>query len=35
MILVDEALKQREHSSSPIRVGLIGAGFMAQGLTNF
>jgi predicted homoserine dehydrogenase-like protein len=34
MILVDEALKQREHSSSPIRVGLIGAGFMAQGLTN-
>jgi predicted homoserine dehydrogenase-like protein len=34
MILVDEALKKREGSSSPIRVGLIGAGFMAQGLTN-
>jgi predicted homoserine dehydrogenase-like protein len=34
MILVDKALKQREHDSNPIRVGLIGAGFMAQGLTN-
>ena len=34
MILVDEALKARERASKPIRVGLIGAGFMAQGLTN-
>ena len=34
MILIDEALKARERASKPIRVGLIGAGFMAQGLTN-
>ena len=34
MILVDEALKARAAASKPIRVGLIGAGFMAQGLTN-
>ena len=34
MIIVDEALKARERASKPIRVGLIGAGFMAQGLTN-
>ena len=34
MILVDEALKAREQASKPVRVGLIGAGFMAQGLTN-
>ena len=34
MILVDEALRARERASKPIRVGLIGAGFMAQGLTN-
>ena len=34
MILVDEALKARAADSKPIRVGLIGAGFMAQGLTN-
>ena len=34
MILVDEALKARERASKPVRVGLIGAGFMAQGLTN-
>jgi len=34
MILVDTALKAREEEGRPIRVGLIGAGFMAQGLTN-
>jgi predicted homoserine dehydrogenase-like protein len=34
MILVDNALRAREASGRPIRVGLIGAGFMAQGLTN-
>lgn len=34
MIIVDNALKKREEEGQPIRVGLIGAGFMAQGLTN-
>ena len=34
MILVDTALKAREAAGNPIRVGLIGSGFMAQGLTN-
>ncbi len=34
MIIVDNALKAREASGRPIRVGLIGAGFMGQGLTN-
>jgi predicted homoserine dehydrogenase-like protein len=34
MILVDTALRAREEEGRPIRVGLIGAGFMAQGLTN-
>jgi len=34
MIIVDKALKMREESGDPIRVGLIGAGFMGQGLTN-
>src|SRR6476646_1429387 len=34
MILVDNALKAREQSGKPIRVGMIGAGFMGQGLTN-
>lgn len=34
MIIVDNALKAREEEGRPIRVGLIGAGFMAQGLTN-
>ncbi len=34
MILVDNALRIREAEGTPIRVGLIGAGFMAQGLTN-
>jgi len=34
MILVDRALKAREEQKRPIRVGMIGAGFMGQGLTN-
>jgi predicted homoserine dehydrogenase-like protein len=34
MILVDTALAGREAEGKPIRVGIIGAGFMAQGLSN-
>ena len=34
MILVDHALKAREAEGRPIRVGIVGAGFMTQGLTN-
>ena len=34
MILVDTALKAREEQGKPIRVGMVGAGFMGQGLTN-
>ncbi len=34
MIIVDNLLKAREQEERPIRVGLIGAGFMAQGLAN-
>jgi predicted homoserine dehydrogenase-like protein len=34
MIIIDRALKAREEQGKPIRVGMIGAGFMGQGLTN-
>ncbi|SRR5579875_121701 len=34
MIIIDTALKARETEGRPIRVASIGAGFMAQGLTN-
>ena len=34
MIIVDNALKAREREGRPIRVGMVGAGFMGQGLTN-
>ena len=34
MIIVDNALKAREEQGRPIRVAMIGAGFMGQGLTN-
>ncbi len=34
MIIVDNALKQRADENRPIRVGMIGAGFMGQGLAN-
>ena len=34
MIIVDNALRAREEEGRPIRVGFIGAGFMARGLAN-
>lgn len=34
MIIVDKALQARAEQGTPIRVGMIGAGFMGQGLTN-
>jgi predicted homoserine dehydrogenase-like protein len=34
MIIVDTALRAREEAGRPIRVGMVGAGFMGQGLTN-
>jgi predicted homoserine dehydrogenase-like protein len=34
VIIVDNALKAREAQGKPIRVGMIGAGFMGQGLVN-
>jgi predicted homoserine dehydrogenase-like protein len=34
MWMVDTALKRRAEEGKPIRVGIIGAGFMCQGLTN-
>ena len=34
MILVDNALKAREEQGTPVRVAMVGAGFMGQGLTN-
>jgi predicted homoserine dehydrogenase-like protein len=32
MILVDKALAQRAEQGKPIRIGLVGAGFMAKGI---
>ncbi|HEY6796690.1 MAG TPA: Gfo/Idh/MocA family oxidoreductase [Kineosporiaceae bacterium] len=34
MILVDRALRQRQADGEPIRVGLVGAGFMGRGFVN-
>ena len=34
MIIVDRALRAREAAGRPIRVALVGAGFMARGLAN-
>lgn len=34
MILVDTALQERQAQGKPIRVAIVGAGFMGQGLTN-
>jgi predicted homoserine dehydrogenase-like protein len=34
VILVDSALAKRAAESQPVRVGLVGAGFMGRGLTN-
>ena len=34
MLIVDSALRRREAEGRPIRVGMLGAGFMAHGLAN-
>ena len=34
MIIVDRALRRREEEGNPIRVAMIGAGFMARGIAN-
>lgn len=34
MIIVDTALRRREEAGNPVRVGMIGAGFMARGIAN-
>jgi predicted homoserine dehydrogenase-like protein len=34
MIILDTALRRREEQGRPIRVGMIGAGFMGRGLAN-
>ena len=34
VIIVDTALRAREAEGTPIRVAMVGAGFMGQGLTN-
>jgi predicted homoserine dehydrogenase-like protein len=34
MILVDSALRRRAAEGNPVRVALVGAGFMGRGLTN-
>ena len=34
MIIVDDALKARHESGNPVRVGMIGAGFMGRGIAN-
>ena len=34
MIILDTALAKREAEGRPIRVGMLGAGFMARGITN-
>ena len=34
MIIVDRALEERERAGNPIRVGMIGAGFMGRGIAN-
>jgi predicted homoserine dehydrogenase-like protein len=34
VILVDNALQAREEAGNPVRVGLIGAGFMGRGIVN-
>ncbi len=32
MILIDSALEKRETANNPVRVGMVGAGFMARGV---
>jgi predicted homoserine dehydrogenase-like protein len=33
MIIVDEALQRRHEDGNPIKIGLVGAGFMGRGIT--
>ena len=32
MIIVDRALQQRERDKNPVRVAMVGAGFMGRGI---
>jgi predicted homoserine dehydrogenase-like protein len=34
MIIVDQALKARQEAGNPVKVGMIGAGFMGRGIAN-
>ncbi|MDZ4787300.1 MAG: Gfo/Idh/MocA family oxidoreductase, partial [bacterium] len=34
MIIIDKALEKLEKTSNPIRVGIVGAGFMSKGLVD-
>lgn len=34
MIIVDRALATRQAEGRPVRVGMLGAGFMAHGIAN-
>lgn len=34
MIIVDRALEQRAEAGDPVRVGMVGAGFMGRGIAN-
>lgn len=34
MIIVDRALRAREEENNPVKVGMIGAGFMGRGIAN-
>ena len=34
MFIVDAALRRREAEGRPIKVGMVGAGFMARGIAN-
>jgi predicted homoserine dehydrogenase-like protein len=34
MIIVDRALEQRAEAGQPVRVGMVGAGFMGRGIAN-
>ncbi|MEE9321746.1 MAG: Gfo/Idh/MocA family oxidoreductase [Granulosicoccus sp.] len=34
MIIIDEALRRRAEAGKPVRVGIVGAGFMCRGIVN-
>ncbi len=34
MIIVDKALEERERQGNPIKVGLVGAGYMGRGIAH-